>query len=192
MGYTVYMHTSPSGKRYIGITGKKPHLRWDNGNGYKPNQHFYNAILKYGWDNIKHEILFTDLSKEEAEQKEIELIALYKSNQHSCGYNRSSGGGSRAIGCHWTLNDEVKNKLSLIHKGKATWNKGKKLSEEHKAKIKLSAPRSKVVCIETSKVYKSINEAQEETKIKYQAISRVCRGERKTAGGYHWRYCNEE
>lgn len=31
---TVYKHTSPSGKVYIGITGREPKLRWDNGNGY--------------------------------------------------------------------------------------------------------------------------------------------------------------
>ena len=54
--YVVYKHTTPSGKVYIGITGLKPERRWRNGNGYKDNEHFYRAILKYGWDNIKHEI----------------------------------------------------------------------------------------------------------------------------------------
>ena len=32
--YTVYMHTSPSGKRYIGITSMKPTERLRNGGGY--------------------------------------------------------------------------------------------------------------------------------------------------------------
>lgn len=90
--YLVYKHTSPNGKVYIGITRKNPIKRWNNGNGYKQNTHFYNAISKYGWNNIKHEILFDNLTKEEACKKEIELIAEYKSNDPNYGYNRSSGG----------------------------------------------------------------------------------------------------
>ena len=30
--YTVYKHTSPSGKVYIGITCRKPEYRWNHGN----------------------------------------------------------------------------------------------------------------------------------------------------------------
>ena len=41
--YTVYMHISPSGKRYIGITSVKPKYRWRNGKGYE-TQIFYRAI----------------------------------------------------------------------------------------------------------------------------------------------------
>ncbi len=33
--YNVYSHTSPSGKKYIGITKQKPEHRWSNGDGYK-------------------------------------------------------------------------------------------------------------------------------------------------------------
>ena len=78
--YTVYKHTAPNGKVYIGITFRKPETRWSNGNGYSRQKHFYAAIKKYRWENIKHEILFENLSKEDACQKEIELIAQYKSN----------------------------------------------------------------------------------------------------------------
>lgn len=89
--YYVYKHTTPNEKVYIGITCKNPSYRWNGGNGYK-GQAFYNAILKYGWLNIRHEILFDNLTKEEAEQKEIELIAEYRSNDRQYGYNISSGG----------------------------------------------------------------------------------------------------
>ena len=76
--YIVYMHTSPSGKRYIGITSKNPpEKRWLNGRGYR-NEYIKNVIQKYGWDNFEHEILFNCLTKSEAEQKE---------NRHSV-YNR--------------------------------------------------------------------------------------------------------
>ena len=64
MGYTVYKHTSPSGKVYIGITKRKPEYRWNKGKGYRKDQLlFYRAIKKYGWDNFTHEILYTGLSE---------------------------------------------------------------------------------------------------------------------------------
>ena len=97
--WCLYVHTVPkeiSGhpydKYYVGITSQKPEARWGcNGCRYK-NIHFYNAIHKYGWNNIKHEIVFSNLSKAEAEQKEIEYIAKLKSNYKEHGYNISPGG----------------------------------------------------------------------------------------------------
>lgn len=48
--YTVYRHTSPSGKVYIGITCRKPEYRWNHGKGYKEIDQpvLYRAIKKYG------------------------------------------------------------------------------------------------------------------------------------------------
>ena len=70
--FCVYEHIFPNCKRYIGITSKKPMVRWENGKGYtKEHQSaMYYAIQKYGWDNIQHNILFTDLTKQEAQHKE--------------------------------------------------------------------------------------------------------------------------
>lgn len=45
-GYTVYMHTFPNKKRYIGITKQELSRRWRGGKGYI-GQPVYNAILKY-------------------------------------------------------------------------------------------------------------------------------------------------
>lgn len=90
--YTVYMHTTPSGKKYIGITKNNPEKRWKNGNGYSGNDYFMKAIKKYGWGKIQHDILFENLSRDEACSKEIELIKYYKSNIREFGYNISSGG----------------------------------------------------------------------------------------------------
>lgn len=112
--YTVYKHISPSGKVYIGITSKEPHKRWLNGRGYKNNIYFYRAIQKYGWDNFTHEILFENLSKDEACQKEIELIAEYKSNNQEFGYNISIGGNSGFYGCK--MSHETKLKIGKISK----------------------------------------------------------------------------
>ena len=72
--YTVYMHICPNNKKYIGITGQEVERRWNHGEGYSHQRLFYRAILKYGWDNIEHKILFTNLSKQEACTKEINLI----------------------------------------------------------------------------------------------------------------------
>ena len=99
--YVVYKHTSPSGKCYIGITCKKPERRWRNGNGYK-GQMFYRAIKKYGWENIKHEIISEDLSHADANNMEQELIVKYKCRIPN-GYNITKGGDG-ALGVPWNNN----------------------------------------------------------------------------------------
>ena len=95
--FYVYRHTSPNGMIYIGITKQDPQKRWANGKGYSYNTHFNNAILKYGWENFTHEILYCGLTREEACQKEKELISYYKSNNRKFGYNITEGGTVGAI-----------------------------------------------------------------------------------------------
>ena len=120
--YTVYMHKSPSNKVYIGITQQKPEQRWGNGRYYRENAHFNNAITKYGWENFSHEILFEGLNKEEAEQKEIELIKQYKAQDSNYGYNIANGGSS--VGMH---SDKTKKKIS---ENNSRYWKGKHLPRE--------------------------------------------------------------
>lgn len=50
----------------------------------------------------------------------------------------------------------------------------------------------KVVCVETNAEYESINKASIQTGISQSSISAVCKGKRKTAGGYHWHYVKED
>lgn len=88
--YIVYKHTSPNGKVYIGITKRRARDRWKYGHGYKHNAHFYSAIIKYGWNNIEHQIIASNLSLEEASNLEKELISLY-TKQGIC-YNVAEGG----------------------------------------------------------------------------------------------------
>ena len=91
--YFVYKHTVPNDKVYIGITCcQEPELRWYYGFGYKQNALFYADIEKFGWDNIKHEILYKGLSPQEARDKEIELIELYRATNSQYGYNLDIGG----------------------------------------------------------------------------------------------------
>ncbi len=218
--YCVYKHTSPSNKVYIGITCQKPEKRWgSNGVGYKYHTYFWNAIQKYGFDNFEHEILYNSLTKEEAEQKEVELIAHFKSNDVNYGYNRSIGGESGSKGYKYT--EEQKKYLSENRKGEKNGMYGKRHTEEAIEKERVAHLRenlsedtiykmsiakkgkkrdrravekqietisNKVICIETSIIYNGTKEAGRLNNIDPSCISKVCRGERKTAGGYHWQY----
>ena len=126
--FYVYKHTCPNNKVYIGITCQKPTQRWSCGRGYKNNMYFTRAINKYKWENIKHEILYENLTKEEAEEKEVELISQYKSNKIQYGYNIEYGG------CHNGKTSERTKKLISLHHKKP--NLGKHLSQETKEKIR--------------------------------------------------------
>lgn len=91
-GYYVYVHISPNNKKYFGITKSCPKNRWKNGYGYASSPHFYNAILKYGWNNFQHIILADNLSKDWACRLEQDLIWKYQSNNPKYGYNVCNGG----------------------------------------------------------------------------------------------------
>lgn len=154
--YVVYKHTTPSGKVYIGITKQKPERRWQNGNGYKDNEHFYRAILKYGWGNIKHEIVCTGLNKWQACRVEQSLIKYFDSTNPDKGYNNSIGGECPANGIHMSYetrqrmseahknqSEETRRKNSEANSGANHWHYGqhwsdevkKKMSEAHKGHI---------------------------------------------------------
>lgn len=128
--YTVYKHTAPNGKVYIGVTKQEVSRRWKNGFGYSDNEYFFKAIKKYGWNNFKHEIICEELNKEEAEQKEIELIAKYKSNNKQFGYNIYCGGNLGSSGCF--VSEETKLKLRNSHLGEKNNFFGKHHSEKTK------------------------------------------------------------
>lgn len=199
--YKVYKHTSPSGKIYIGITGNSVERRWQQGKNYKTSTYFNNAINKYGWENIKHEVLFTGLTREQAENKEIELIKKYKSNNPKYGYNIENGGHC----C--VMTKETKRKISEANKGKPSWVKGKHHRKETKEKIRKALKgrpspmkgkhwtieqRSKVgkaiVCNETGEKFYSIRDAARKTGCDRANISRVLKGVYKQTKGLSFSY----
>lgn len=56
-----------------------------------------------------------------------------------------------------------------------------------------NARKRKVKCIETEEIFESASEAARKTPNTTQSkICMVCRGQRKTCGGYHWQYVEEE
>ena len=113
--YSVYLHIFPNGKVYVGITKFKPEYRWNNGNGYKRQLYVYKAILKYGWVNIKHEILEANLSESEAKNKEKFYIKAYKSNDKRYGYNLTSGGDGT---CNIQITEERRIKIIESNKNR--------------------------------------------------------------------------
>lgn len=214
--YTVYKHISPSGKVYIGITSKNPVKRWRGGSGYSTNPYFSKAIKKYGWENFRHEIICTEMTKEEAEAKEIELIAFFRSAEHDKGYNIQNGGSSN--GKH---SEETKAKIGRANKGRNQFMYGKHHSEEAKRKIaehrigthlteetkrkisiahkgkkhsleatekRAKACQKKVICKELNKTFDSVKEAGEFAGVVPPSISACLKGKVKTSGGYHWEY----
>ena len=161
--YTVYQHKNKiNGKIYIGITSQKPEDRWGSqGCNYKSSPHFYSAIQKHGCDNFEHNILFTDLTKEQACLKEQELIKEYNSMNREFGYNSTSGGDI------FTMNEETKQKISQAMIGNqnglghpcseekkekiSNAQKGRKFTEEHKQKLSEAAKNRHVPCSEEKK-----------------------------------------
>ena len=164
--YCVYKHTSPNGKVYIGLTGRNPSKRWNAGHGYRhSNPHFWNAIQKYGWSNITHEILATGLTKEQASDMERFFIALYNSTDKRYGYNKTYGGEYGAI-----PTEEIKLKFS----GKNHW----------------AAKRIEQYSLNGDyiKTFECIADAARELNVNYSSISQCARHEHYKAHGYIWIY----
>ena len=130
--WKVYIHINKiNNKKYIGITSENnPNKRWKNGAGYK-KQIFYNAIQKYGWNNFQHKILYQNLTETEAKQKEIELIALYNTNNNLYGYNQTKGGDSlpeKSI----ELKSKISQSLKKYYQTKAGIQQRKQISQKRK------------------------------------------------------------
>ena len=49
----------------------------------------------------------------------------------------------------------------------------------------------KIFCVELNKKFDCITRAKEELGIDVSSIVKVCKGKVKTAGGFHWRYADE-
>lgn len=210
--YSVYKHTSPSGKVYIGITSTSLNDRWRNGKGYNGQVAFKNAIDKYGWENIKHEVLLEGLSKEDAFEKERELISLYDSTNPKHGYNVSVGGGMGCIGYRHT--DEAKERIrEKMKKRVFTHEHRKRISESRKGCVISEEQRRQIsdtlkgryyghsnkpivqIDKETNeiiKIWDSAAKAARSLNTYPQNIGKVCMGKLQTCCGYKWSYYEGE
>lgn len=198
--FYLYRHTSPSGKCYIGITKQNPEVRWGakgynylkiTPSGTPKHPAFYNAITKYGWDSFRHEILFKGLSKEKACALEQSLVNHYK--RLGLSYNATNG-GEGVWGYRFTK--EQLKKLSDSHKGiKQSKETVTKRIAKNKGKQK---PLSFYLGVQKPveqydlkgnyiNSFKSIKEASQALH-GLQHIEGCCKGHRKTAGGFVWKY----
>lgn len=151
--FKVYKLTSPEGKSYIGVTGQKyMSMRWGNGKNYRYNKHLWEDIQKFSWEAFSHEVIEEYQTREEAWQREIELIKQLNTTNPEYGYNQSTGGAGfngiklseerkkylsecfKGRQLHfWT--DEERKRASERMKGRSGYTKGISLSEEHKQRI---------------------------------------------------------
>lgn len=172
--YILYVHTFPNGKQYVGITSQKPEKRWKNGMGYKGSNAVFKAIVKYGWNNIKHDILFENLTKKQAEKTEVKMIKELNTKVPH-GYNLCDGGN--LVTGH-KLSQTTKNKLRKI-------NLGKRYSKDVKKKQTI-AHTEKIICLETLKVYDGCREAARLTGGDKDCIRLCVKGVYKQTHGTHW------
>lgn len=185
--FTVYCHINKiNGKRYVGITSQQPEKRWNNGKGYKATTRFYSAIKKYGWDNFTHQILCTNVTKDEAIIKEKFLIYTWNLTDKRYGYNMTEGGEIHSYkGRKHT--EETKRKISESHQGiRPSVKTLQKLSETHTNKG--GKPVQMFLNDVLVGIFVTAAEAARVTKINASHIGACCRMQRKTAGGYRWRY----
>lgn len=192
--YIVYCHTNKiNNKRYVGITNTSVYRRRQNGANYKGNEDFNKDINQYGWEEFTHEILFTNLSQEEAENTEIQLIKKWNLLDNRYGYNKDKGGK------HYNFSNEIKDKMSKDRKGKGYWL-GKQMPKEarelmsfrKKGIVPKSNPPKQVKCIETNEIFNSLSETARRFDCSPALVHRSCnnliKSKRKDCFPYTFQY----
>lgn len=183
--FSVYVHWIEIDgviKRYFGITSQKVERRWARGSAYKLKnksglpRHFYNAIQLYGWDNFTHEVLFENLTKEQASCKEKELIAKYHTQDERYGFNCQEGGFEGNF-----PNEAIK----------------KKISENHADVSGINNPSCRGAIIQLDlegnflHEYNCVKEAIEQTGITKSQFYHVLAHHTRSCKGYLWYWKNE-
>lgn len=174
--------------------------------------------MKYGWDNFYHEVLFTNLTVEQANLIEQAVISAYNTTDRRFGYNLQSGGKNH------NLADETKQILSQMNKGKNAGSQNpfygkkhtaetrKKLSESHKyiflgennpnygkkhtaeAKERMRTSRKGKHILQYDldgnfiREWEYMSLARQEYNLDKRSLQKACNGKLKTTGGYIWRY----
>ena len=193
--YKLYVHISPSNKRYYGITRLDVKKRWGSGGcGYRYQPYIWNAIQKYGWDNFTHEVLFDNLTEDEACLIEQCYIALYDTMDRTKGYNCSIGGVDHLH------TEDTKYKLSEIMIGENNPMYGKHHTDETKKKMSerkkdiylgnKNPNARKIRCIELDKVFDTVEDALKFINRKRSSLWDAMKRGGK-CGGYHWEYVEE-
>ena len=187
MSWIIYKHTNKiNGLSYIGQTSQKAEERWRDGKGYIGSSYFFNAILKYGWDNFSHEIIEDNIQTQKlANEREQYWIFYYHTwiGDPECkGYNLTSGGSN------YIRTEEMRKKLSEKAKINSLqyWATHEKERQERGQTVQ---------CIETGLIFPSYKDAGEWCGLKNYKNSFLMyfRGERLSCGKHpetkeclHW------
>ena len=183
--YTVYrLENIVTKKNYIGMTSQKPNERWCGDYAGKMKEAIDAYPLDLCW---KKHIEFQTPNKEQALELEAELMKWYDSVEN--GYNTSSYGSAHSH------TEESKKKISDNHadfRGEKHPLFGKHHTEG--SKKKMAESKGVYGILQYSKdgefiaEYQSTMEAERQTGCYHQHICKCCKGKRKSAGGYIWRY----
>lgn len=206
----IYLITNKiNGKQYVGQTVRTLEERFKEHK--RKNGVISRAIKKYGAENFTYELIDTAESMDELNKKEIEHIQRLGTTE-PFGYNLCYG-GNNTMG--YNHREESKKKMSLVKKKKGShvgernhfygkkhteetrakmkeaWRTKRVMTEEWRQKLKDNHPTRKVINLTTGEEFESIKEAAEKYGLKETHISRVCRGGRKTTGGFRWAYAED-
>lgn len=177
---------------------------------HNQNNHFLNAIRKYGEFAFNWNIIDRANTVSELSEKEKYWVKHYNSNVRSCGYNSTDGGEY----CSFTpdtiihLKQVAKRRyntpegrsqlLDMVkERGKnAEWvMKNKKVLKElhtspelqSKQKANLRKKLNKcVICLEDGKIFDSMKDAANKMKLSYCGLSAHIRGKSISVGGFHF------
>lgn len=205
-------------KKYIGQS-VNIHNRWTHHKNELNNNTHFNDYLqkswnKYGEENFYFYVLeFCEIDR--LDRLEVYYIDLYKTLDRDNGYNLTSGGTDNKIYSNETrtkISNSLKgHRVSLESRIKISENHadvsgdkngmyGKHHSEEAKQKVsqankgRVSARRNfcNVYCIDLEIMFDDATTAGKTLNLDSGTILKCCRGERKTCGGYHWKFINLE
>lgn len=216
IGYIYITTNSVNDIVYIGKRQKPKFEKCYKGSG----KHLKLAFAKYGKDKFHTEILEKCDSVVDLCNAEKKWIAEYKNKGYEL-YNIAAGGeGGNNVDWASLSKEkrlEINKKNSYSHKGEKNVNYGKKMSEEQKAKIRLSARRYKPkeelekeiktkrkhlkpiaqIDINNNSVIKIwdnwcvAGRSFKEGRTGYTHIADCCRKTRNKAFGYKWCYASE-
>lgn len=105
-------------------------------------------------------------------KEDLEKMKMYEPKMYNACMN--------VFGVSYELMDKFKCHQPANRQGKNNTMYGKTLDSSPLAK--------RVLCVETGKIYSCIRSAAEETGCFATGITAVCRGKRKTHGGFSWQY----
>lgn len=210
MGYIYKIINSLNNKCYIGQTKRNPQLRWyehkyyaNKGVTYKSA--LYNAIQKYGIDHFSFKIL-EEIENDMLDEREVYYINIFDSFYN--GYNNTIGGDGNK-GCqrrrkHEDIIPELYEKLKSTEKvakylsiSRITVRnvlKDKEIFTKYK-RNSLDYKKLEVVQLSLDSNilnnFSSLTEACESIGLdnkNVSELSKCCKGKRKTAYGFIWKY----